>query len=442
MSLRDYQIPHAQKLMRSIAAHGSALDGSDTGTGKTFVALAIAKQMNVTPLVLCPKAVTASWRDAAKRLDMDVLAVGYERSRGASRYDADGKRHTASDLGFEKLCAVGSRWQWKQDFEFAIFDEVHRCGGMTSLTSKQLIAARRQFSNVLCLSATAAHDPRKMKALGFALGLFNLPDFKWWMLKNGVMPGIHGGFDLDDDSDVVDRAMLKLHHQIFPAHGSRLRKEEIPGFPRTQLAVKLLDDPTGRAARLSGEILSGYLRRAAQLNDAEGAEANMRERQALELLKVPDFVSLAEDYAQTSKVVIFVNFRESLAALLDKLPFDNVAAIHGDTSGEERFAIQTAFQENRIPVLVVMSEAGGTGMNLHDPTGRVERTSLISPGYNAVTLRQVIGRVNRLDGAFSQQFLVFFSEGAEAVAAASTGRKCDRMDLLNDGDLFGASFAA
>jgi superfamily II DNA or RNA helicase len=441
MTLRDYQVPHAKNLLRSVSAHGSAFDGSDTGTGKTFVALHLAKTLGVTPLVICPKSVTATWRDVAQKMGVDVFAVGYEKSRGACRYDAEGRRHTISELGFEKPCGNGSQWRWTKDFEFAIFDEGHRCGGMTTLPSKQLIGARRQFGSLLILSATAADDARRMKALGYALGLFDLADFKWWMLKHGITPGIHGGFDLADDPDEVDRAMVKIHHDIFPAHGSRLRKGDIAEFPKTQLSVKLLDDPTGRAARLSEEIRDAYRRRAAQAFEAEGALAQMRERQALELLKVPDLVSLAEDYAQTSKVVIFVNFRETLAALADKLPFDHVATIHGDTDEAERFRIQQAFQANEIPVLVVMSQAGGTGMSLHDPTGTVERTALISPGWCPVTLRQVTGRVHRDGGAFSQQLFVFFESGAEADAARSTDRKLDRLDLLNDADLIGEIYA-
>ena len=62
-TLFDWQIFHAKVLMTSLLNHGYAKDGSDTGTGKTFVALYLAKKMGLVPFVLCPKSVVPSWKD-------------------------------------------------------------------------------------------------------------------------------------------------------------------------------------------------------------------------------------------------------------------------------------------------------------------------------------------------------------------------------------------
>ena len=59
--LFDWQKEHASNLVTSIALNGFAKDGSDTGTGKTFVALHVAKVLGLEPFVLCPKAVVPSW---------------------------------------------------------------------------------------------------------------------------------------------------------------------------------------------------------------------------------------------------------------------------------------------------------------------------------------------------------------------------------------------
>ena len=61
IDLYDWQIPHVGKLVRSINKYGVAKDGSDTGTGKTVMALYTAKQCGLIPFVICPKAVIPSW---------------------------------------------------------------------------------------------------------------------------------------------------------------------------------------------------------------------------------------------------------------------------------------------------------------------------------------------------------------------------------------------
>lgn len=448
-TLRPHQEKHVDALEYVVRRRAAALDASDTGTGKTYTALALAKRLGVSPFVLCPKSVVATWRDVGRQLGVDVTALNYEKARGGSK-KVGGRRLFQSELGEEIPCGTGSQWRWKRPVEFAVFDEVHRCGGMTSLHSKMLIAARRQFGKVLVLSATAADDPVRMKALGFTLGLFQLPQFKWWMLANGVQPKHWGGFEFTRNEAKRQQVMLDLHAHLFPHRGARMRKSEIPGFPETVVEPKLLDDPGGRADELCREILDLYLlreRQAAAAAESDGLEEPrrhleqlLRKRQALELLKVPDMVELALDYSQTSKVVLFAHYRDTLDALRQELESEfkaGVPIIDGSNTAKDRAAIQQAFQANEIPVLLCNAEAGGVALSLHDPAGRVERTALISPGWSARQFKQMLGRVHRDGGAFSQQFVVGFAGTLEEQIVRTLAGRCNCIDLLNDGVMHG-----
>ena len=164
--LRDYQKPHYQKLLQYLLKHRCALDASDTGTGKTAVALALCKSVGATPLVVSSKASRAGWEDlsALAGVPIEVCQLR-EDSRPAHRSEDGSQNPAESEWLEEKPWGKGSFLRWKNDYEFVIFDEVHRCGGPTSLNSKALIAAKRQCKYVLSLSATAADDPRQMKAL-------------------------------------------------------------------------------------------------------------------------------------------------------------------------------------------------------------------------------------------------------------------------------------
>lgn len=449
-TLHDYQQPHAQTLLLDLNTNGSALDASDTGTGKMYVAVWLAKTLGLVPLVVAPASTLAEWQRVAAAFGVELEVVSYERARGIRKKflagpplcEANGKplhgphfiRLSASEWGREIPRGSGSAWLWHQNYDFVIFDEVHRCSGSTSLNSKLLIATKRQAELLLAASATAADDPRQLKALGYALGLFTLGAYRWWLLNHGCEPGLWGGYDLSEDPEVVRGAMARIHRDIFnQGRGARMRKETIPGFPKTRVAARLIPDTTGKARHLAKRVALLYEGRhhLPQLTAV---------RAALELLRVPALADLAEDYALTSKVVIFVNYKATIAALrriLEPKFACRIPSIDGDNTPTERERIKFAFQHNMTPVLLCNNQAGGVGIGLHDPSGSVERTSLISPCYSARDMQQVLGRVQRQGGGFSQQFFVYFADTIEAEIAAVVDRKLTNLDALNDANLNG-----
>lgn len=249
------------------------------------------------------------------------------------------------------------------------------------------------------------------------------------MLKHGCEPGIWGGFALNDDPEKVNTAMLKINKALFPSRGSRMRRVDIPNFPKTRIEVKLIQDDTGKAAAL-----------AEALPDTIGLADGTRIRQALELLRIEALVEMAEDYASSSRVIIFANFTKTLEQLQTKLSkiFDTrIPIINGDNTTHERDEIVANFQGNGLPAVLVNTEAGGCGIGLHDPRGRVDRTSLISPCWNAKSMKQVVGRPHRDGAAYSQQFFVYFADTYEAIIADAVSAKFARMDCLNDAVLNG-----
>jgi superfamily II DNA or RNA helicase len=436
-SLRDYQVPHCERIFASLKKRKYALDASDTGTGKTYVALECCKRLGVVPLVVGPKAARGGWEAAAAAAKHDIEFVGYEKLRGVRRKETG---VTESEWLIEKPWGKGSFLSWKNPPCMVIFDEVHRCGGATSLNSKALIAAKRQSEFVLALSATAADDPRQMKALGYTLGLHGLskrtpvnPDYMGWLLRHGCTPGWAGGFDFSPNTEKGQKAFERMHEEIFsPGKGSRMRKAEIPGFPQTTLDTLLLS-PTDGANEIAEE-----LHRINEMGHSGLAEA-IACRQNLEELKVPFLIDLAADYALTTKVVIFVNFTATLQRLLrdlpEALPGDGlVGAIHGGQTDRERFATMTDFQQNKLDALVVNLQAGSESFNAHDPTGQIGRTALICPCDSGRRYGQVVGRVNRDGGAWSQQFVVFFKGTYEEKVAERMQAKGMNISLLNDAD--------
>jgi hypothetical protein len=468
--LLPYQVPHVDKLLRVLQSNKAALDGSDTGTGKTFTALATARALGIKPFVITPLVTVPSWLRASESLQWPIQVTNYEKARGPGFHTGpDGKRAplSVSPWGFERPAGAGSQWVWNNSYRMLIFDEVDRCSGSTSLNSKLLIAAKRQAQHVLTLSATAAESPLQLKALGYALGLHNLKSWPQWLLRHGCTPGIFGGYEFSKNSDKQLAAMEKLHRQIFESRGARMRRKEIPGFPKSTLGVKLVqleESATDKADELSKSLEAAYLHRMEQADEArrqaeeekerciaEGIEYKgggvlteiLRIQQGLEMLLVAPLLELALQYSKTTKVAIFVNFLETVDKLAVALSDLKIGVITGQYNGfgpwkpAARQDVADAFQRNELEVVIV-SRAGGVGLSLHDPKGEAERTSLICPQYSARAIKQVLGRVDRAGGAYSQQFFVYIFNSKQREIALTLEKKLNNLDMLNDRELYGS----
>lgn len=358
-----------------------------------------------------------------------------------------GQHYTADSEWIEETkYGSGSYIKWKQVPLGAIFDEVHRCGGTKTLQSKLLIGARRQMNYVMTLSATAADDPRQMKALGFALGLHTLNDNKNAEIKTGFRSWLfkHGCYEDDDTGTMTftlsegkrKRVFTELHQEIFPSRGARMRKTDIPGFPKSKVEVKYLFDETGTAKQLSKDLKDKY-------ELLKGMDFYAAERQALELLMIPDVMDLFDDLVPQTRVAIFVNYTETLNELVKKLSKKYgktlIGFIDGSQSGKageaQRLDYLHRFQANQLLGIVCNIGAASESMGLHDPTGEVERSTLIFPCDSGRRLRQVLGRVDRIGGGNSTQFLLYFKGTSQEETARRVEARLDNLDLLNDADL-------
>jgi len=85
-NLKPWQPPHVARLVAGLKAHRVVADTSETGTGKTFTALAAARELGAKPLVICPVGTIAQWKAAAAYMGVEVHVVNYEKVRGAGKH--------------------------------------------------------------------------------------------------------------------------------------------------------------------------------------------------------------------------------------------------------------------------------------------------------------------------------------------------------------------
>lgn len=439
---RPYQVEHIKALLRALLYGGAALDASDTGTGKTYCTLIVARILGVVPFIIGPKAAKNEWERASKVVGHPVEFLNYEMARGRSTkvnyFDPDifgpsFQRRLISSLGNEKPHGSGSYWQWTREFAMLVFDECHKCGGSTSVQGKMLRSAKKASPFVVALSATAAEDALQLKNLGAALGLFQAKDFRNWLFRHGVKPGVFGGYETDPDADISEEAMKKIHDQIFPKRGARMRRSLIPNFPETLIDVKLVEPESPEIVTMVKAVHDFEEHR-----NAAGMADYQKDRKALDMALIDPVIEMAMDSIRQGRhVAIFPKYVDVLDEIVARLEGENcfVGYVDGRQTGlageEERKKFQDAFQRNHLQAIIVNQQAGSAALSLH---GEVEPDVYIFPTDSGRTLKQILGRVHRDGGKFSRQFLLGFSGTIQEEILLQSLEKIRMIDTLNDRD--------
>lgn len=435
--LRNWQPNLAATLVASIKKHGAAIDGSETGSGKTYTAIGVARQLGYKVGVVCPKAVITSWTRVIEnhfRLT-PAFVINYESLR-TGKY-----KHIATWERTSKK-SKAKKFVWKisdPEKTLIIYDESHKLKDGKTLNSKCALAAKKQGYKILCCSATSAINPIELKTVGNILGLHDgtSKGFEQFLLEHGCEHG-RFGWEFTGSKNVLQ----KLNFDIFKERGVRIRKDDIPGFPECETIAEAYDMDELSKSEIN-RIMSDMENEIQNFNksvksDKEKAMnalvTQLRARQRCELIKVPLIIDQVEESIENGmSVVVIVNFTETINALEARLKTNCI--IWGQDT-KNRQANIDKFQRDESRIILVNIMAGGTGLSLHDTNGKYPRISLISPPPSAVNLKQALGRIHR-DGAKSKaiQKILFVAGTSEEEICQKMKLKLDNMDLINDGDL-------
>jgi superfamily II DNA or RNA helicase len=432
--LREFQIPIVSKLCSVLTTYGAALDGSDTGAGKTYAAVGVARDLGMKIAVVCPKAVMYSWDKVIhKHFKMKAEFILNYESVKTGKY---------KDIGVWKPISKTSNreyFQWNVPKDtLIIFDESHRLKGHGTINSEIAIAAKKQGYKILCCSATNAINPIELKTVGFITGIYKSGKWTQFLRDHGCEQG-RFGWEFSGDKDVL----RKLHADLFLERGVRIRREDIEGFPDSEVIAEAynIDEQSEKELKKIYEEMDRELTylKAVCKNTKEyklnAMTIMLRARQQAEIIKVPLFVEMAEDAVEAGmSVALFVNFSETVRALSKRL--DTNCVVWGENKGNERDNNIAAFQSDKKRVIIINIKAGGAGLSLHDLNGNYPRISIISPSPSAVDLRQALGRVWRDGGKTkSLQKIVFVANTVEEEVCEKVKLKLQSLDTINDGDI-------
>lgn len=447
--LRNPQIPHAKTLINSINVRGYALDTSTMGTGKTYSAGAIARHMNTHIFVICPKVVRKNWGRVLNLFGIKSFTIiNYDLIvRGKTPYArqvefAQDPRYKENKN--EASSAFLLRFNLPPE-TLIIFDESHKCKGEASSSSELLLAAWQQKYNFLLLSASQATTPKDMFILGKILNQHNFYDYREWLCEFGGSDDGYWNPNIDMNDPVAKKRMEELHHDIYSRGiASRMTPDMFgSSFKNNQILPECFD--MGENTNNINQIYSDMQQEIKRLQDRGYKDCILAEimkaRRLAELHKVSTFVDLAMDaYEQDKSIAIFVNFKETLEAIVKRIGKrigeKLVSKVCGGQDETERDIEVENFQADKTRVIVCNIAAGGVGISLHDLNGKFPRISLLSPTYSAVAFLQATGRIHREGGLTDcLQYVVYCAGSIEEQVCYKLKGKLGALDILNDGDL-------
>jgi superfamily II DNA or RNA helicase len=435
--LKDWQPDITARLCAAIRKYDSAIDGSDLGTGKSYCAVAVARELSLNIAVICPKAVVTSWKRVIEgHFNMkSEFVLNYESIRTGGHSEI-GVWKRINPLSNAKLFT----WTYKNPKNtLLIFDESHKLKNWDSQNSQIAIAAKKAGFKILCLSATNSVDPVELRTVGKIIGLHSggNKEFNKFLTENDCEKTLYG-WKFNGSENVLKC----LNHKIFKERGARVRKEEIPSFPECDLTAELYDldkDTTDRINKIYSDMEEELINLENTVKNQKSRSktamvARIRARQKCELLKIPLILDMINDALDSGmSVVVFLNFSETIRALAKKLMTDCI--IWGEDVKDRQKHIDD-FQADRKRVILVNIKAGNAGISFHDLHGNHPRLALISPTESAVDLKQCTGRIWRTGAKTKSVQKIFFISGTiEEKICQQMKTKLNNMDLINDGDL-------
>jgi len=437
--LRDYQKPHAEKIIKSLMTNISYVDISVKGAGKTIFAMYTAQYFKARMFIIAPSDILVQkWRDLAGQYGITAEVYTYASLHGTS----DKLNHpylTRKTYGSGTSAVTNFQVTEKLDEHIAkgtlfIFDEFHHVKNIktkgfecVSAISERINTWRDNHSRIGYLSNTPLTDKEQMWAFCILNGLVSKwnPSSMQFLAFKGValdmikkkamqkdeklatqISTIHAGANttrgLDNClSDLVVQILARdiVFSCIVP---DKLINEKTGEELATKKYYNVFCTPADEIEKKKMELAMKNLIDTSNSKD-DGVALDVQALTALEFDKVGSIVRQTLQILKENpkaKVVIAVNYVIGvMAKFFEEFNTKKTAGalfIHGGIVGTERLKVLSEWDKNSIyQVLVAQINVIQEGIDLDDVTGEHPRFLIVSPSFKVISMNQALGRCYR-----------------------------------------------
>jgi hypothetical protein len=414
--LLPHQVSHYDRMKASLLANGCAVDTSLMGSGKTYVACALAAQLRLSLTIFCPKSVAPVWENVAPIFGIDNIVIQtYAFLRKDNRYFR--RVPDSSPLITDEF------HQRMQQGTLLIFDESQAlknksCQFIGARCLTRAIQTLGGRSRLLFLTATPIDKEEQVAHFCQLLGIIQNDRLARQDIQEGyVFEGIQD--------------LLNYCQQIAPREDWRQIRSNINNINKHRQMLKLfttyikprlcfamsapqIDSPLdikNGYYEISGEGNTHLAEGLHQLTQAIRSRlltnptdneidwgGVSRALQKIEFAKVEILVRLSHEILRQpgTKVVCMLSYTEPLAMTFGALSQYQPLKLNGKTSSDQRKEIVRLFQTSPTHrVLVANLSVAALGLSLHDTTGQSPRTLLVIPNYYVMNLHQATRRIYR-----------------------------------------------
>lgn len=430
---------------------GSCVDGSDTGTGKTYIFSAIISSLAI-PLkkvvVIGEKSNIEEVRKVMKdHFNLPIWEIAFKTKSMVSNLYRGQHRQVER--------AVASLSQ----YDFFVIDEAHILRNSKNIFTQVFLKLAKEYPNkhFYLASATLVESPLNLMGIKCVLDPnFNFYKFyfKTWQRRVGMKKAVYfsKGFKTRREQD------MKLVVEEMSPYVSRMKKESF-GLKKRVLETRKYDwkeviDVVGKeyvALKKEIDLLEQKIRfdrakiehdyqadkrsvlesgkplweKSAMLQNLEYGYKNVlktkeNERfskekrlqkayeRSVERARLDRVLVEAMKVKESGKsVVLFVNFRDNLNYIKGEMYKQGLSfgVIQGNDDAKERQLHIERFNQDKIHIILCMMGAGSIGISLHDVIGTRQRVMFICSTYDATKFLQALGRTHRV-GAKTEAHII------------------------------------
>jgi hypothetical protein len=438
ITLLPFQERHVQKLQEILSLRPFAFDFSLMGSGKTFTSTKLAYEGKFSHvIVVCPNSVIPKW-NSMKSLAADVpfrACVSYQSLRSTTFHQPKHKllhRFESTALHRQgntpEFTATDLYKSYVNEGLLLILDEVQNIKNFSSqyLAAQALISEVMDStkSKVLLLSASPIDKREQAVRLFRTLGVLTRPLAYWnpqtysmdWAGLNDVLYFCRSISQSATDATLQRQSrevnfegyVYRLFLNIIKTHCSSTMKVEKHPTKLIKCNAYYHIDEEGERILLRGmaslttatRFENGHVNM--QGEDISRISSVVRALQVIETGKISLFARLVKKYAEESpncKLVVAVNYCETVKDLVTLLEVYNPLILQGSTSVKQRASVLEKFAAPSLEhrVLLCNQSVASTGIDLDDKHGQFPRLCLVSPNYSSITAFQLGHRFHRLD---------------------------------------------